>query len=61
MVSRIALDKSGRRKTQLRKKRGIWVFRSGEPLSEETVRKTLEKVRREREKQILGKSVSSGS
>ena len=40
---------------QLRKKRGVWVFRAGEPLSEGTVRKTLREVRRERERQILGK------
>ena len=39
----------------LRKKGGFWVFRSGEPLSEETVRKTLREVRREHERRILGK------
>ena len=40
---------------QLRKKRGVWVFRAGEPLSEETVGKTAREVRRERESKILGK------
>lgn len=39
----------------LRRKHGVWVFRSGEPLSQEVVEKTLRQVRREREKQILGK------
>jgi AbrB family looped-hinge helix DNA binding protein len=41
---------------QLRKKRGVWVFRSGEPLSAATVQETLEQVRRERDDQNLGKS-----
>jgi AbrB family looped-hinge helix DNA binding protein len=40
---------------QLRKKHGIWVYRSGEPLSQATVNKTLRDVREERENQILGK------
>ncbi len=40
---------------QLRKKHGIWVYRSGEPLSQETVDKTVQEVRQEREDQILGK------
>lgn len=39
---------------QLRKKRGVWVFRCGEPLSAAAVQETLERVRREREEQILG-------
>ena len=33
---------------QLRKKRGVWVFNSGEPLSAATVQETIEQVRRER-------------
>lgn len=33
----------------LRKKRGVWVFRTGEPLSAEAVNQTLAKVRRERD------------
>jgi AbrB family looped-hinge helix DNA binding protein len=40
---------------QLRKKRGIWVYRSGEPLSQEAVDKTVQEVRQERENHILGK------
>jgi len=39
----------------LRKKRGIWVYRVGEPLTDSVVRKTADQVRREREEQILGK------
>ena len=44
-------------KSQLsfRRKRGVWVFRSGEPLSEAVVQETLRQVRREREKKVLGK------
>ena len=34
---------------QLRKKRGVWVFNSGEPLSAATVQETIEQVRRERD------------
>jgi AbrB family looped-hinge helix DNA binding protein len=41
---------------QLRKKHGVWVFRSGEPLSAATVQETLEQVRRERDDLNLGKS-----
>ncbi len=40
---------------QLRKKRGVWVFRSGEPLSAATVQETIEQVRRERDDLNLGK------
>ena len=40
---------------QLRKKRGIWVYHSGEPLSAATVDETLERVRRERDEHNLGK------
>jgi AbrB family looped-hinge helix DNA binding protein len=41
---------------RMRKKHGVWVIMgSGEPLPANIVRKTLDKVRREREKQILGK------
>lgn len=38
----------------LRKKRGVWVFRAGEPLSAEAVNRTLQTVRRERDQQTLG-------
>jgi len=41
---------------QLRKKRGVWVFHSGEPLSAGTVQETVEQVRRERNEQNLGRS-----
>jgi AbrB family looped-hinge helix DNA binding protein len=40
----------------LRKKRGIWVFGTGEPLSAAVVEKTVRQVRRDREEQNLGKS-----
>jgi AbrB family looped-hinge helix DNA binding protein len=40
---------------QLRKKRGVWVYRSDEPLSASTVKETLERVRRERDHENLGK------
>jgi len=33
----------------LRKKKGIWVFRTGEPLSAETVKQVMREVRQERE------------
>jgi AbrB family looped-hinge helix DNA binding protein len=40
---------------QLRKKRGVWVYHSGEPLTEATVDETLQRVRRERDEHNLGK------
>jgi len=40
---------------QLRKKRGVWVYRSDEPLSASTVQETFERVRRERDQENLGK------
>lgn len=40
---------------QLRKKRGVWVYRSHEPLTAATVQETLERVRRERDEENLGK------
>ncbi len=40
----------------LRKKRGVWVFHRGEPLSATTVQETVEQVRRERDDQNLGPS-----
>jgi AbrB family looped-hinge helix DNA binding protein len=40
---------------QLRKKQGIWVYRSGEPLSQATVDKTVQEVRQDRENHNLGK------
>jgi AbrB family looped-hinge helix DNA binding protein len=44
-----------RGQAQLRKKQGVWVFRSGEPLSQATVDRTVQEVRQERENHILGK------
>jgi len=44
-----------RGQAQLRKKSGVWVYRSGEALSADTVDKTLTEIRREREAQLLGK------
>ncbi len=38
----------------LRKKRGVWVFRAGEPLSADVVNRTLQTVRRERDQTNLG-------
>jgi len=39
---------------QLRKKRGVWVFRSGEPLAAATVQATAEQIRRERDEHNPG-------
>jgi AbrB family looped-hinge helix DNA binding protein len=38
----------------LKKKRGVWVFHCGEPLSALTVQETIERVRSERDEQNLG-------
>ena len=40
---------------QLRKKLGVWVFDSGEPLLAATVEETVEKIRLERDEQNLGR------
>ena len=40
---------------RMRKEHGVWVYDSGEPLTADMVRKTIERVRRERERKILGK------
>jgi AbrB family looped-hinge helix DNA binding protein len=40
----------------LRKKRGVWIFETGEPLSEAAVEKTTREIRREREERLLEKS-----
>jgi AbrB family looped-hinge helix DNA binding protein len=40
---------------QLRKKHGVWVFRSGEPLSASTVQETIDRVRRERDEANLAR------
>jgi len=44
-----------RPKGRLYKKRGVWVFDSGEPLSAETVNKTMRRLREERDRHNLGK------
>jgi AbrB family looped-hinge helix DNA binding protein len=41
---------------QLRKKQGVWVFRSGEQLSAATVEETIRQVREERDQNNLGRS-----
>jgi AbrB family looped-hinge helix DNA binding protein len=41
---------------QMKKENGVWVFDSGEALSEETVRKTMRKVRDQRSRKALGHS-----
>ena len=38
------------------KEHGMWVFDSGEPLTVETVNKTLKQIREERERRILGRN-----
>jgi len=37
------------------KERGMWVFDSGEPLTVETVNKTIRRVREERDRRNLGR------
>jgi len=44
-----------RRKGRMYKKQGFWVFDSGEPLSAETVNKTIQRVREERDLRNFGK------
>ena len=39
----------------LHRKRGVWVYKAGDPLLEPTVRETLEQVRRERDLEVRGK------
>jgi AbrB family looped-hinge helix DNA binding protein len=45
-----------RGKGRMRKEQGVWVFDSGQPLSVETVNKTIRGIRNEREHRFLGKS-----
>jgi AbrB family looped-hinge helix DNA binding protein len=40
---------------QLRKKHGVWVYRSGEPLSQAEVEEIVQQTRQERENHNLGK------
>jgi hypothetical protein len=44
-----------KRVMQLRKKHGVWVFRSGERLTNAAVRKTIRKIRKERDERCMGK------
>lgn len=45
-----------RGKARMYKKRGVWVLHGGAPLAPDVVEKTIQRVRRERERHILGKS-----
>jgi len=45
-----------RGKARMYKKHGVWVLHGGAPLAPDVVEKTIQRVRREREQQILGKS-----
>ena len=39
----------------LKKKRGVWIFQTGEPLTDATVQKTTREIHRERDERMLGK------
>jgi AbrB family looped-hinge helix DNA binding protein len=41
---------------RMRKQRGVWVFDSGQPLSEETVRQTTQRLRSQRDRKVIGKT-----
>ena len=43
-------------KGRMRKEQGVWVFDSGRPITVETVNKTIDRIRHERERRFLGKS-----
>lgn len=45
-----------RSKGRMRKEQGVWVFDSGRPITVETVNKTINRIRNERERKFLGKS-----
>lgn len=45
-----------RGKARMYKKHGVWVLHGEAPLPPDVVEKTIQRVRRERERQILGKS-----
>lgn len=44
-----------RGKARMYKKHGVWVLNSGTPLRPDVVEKTIQRLRRERERHILGK------
>jgi len=50
MNSRIGKDR-----VPTRKKRGIWVFWAGAPLTASVVKETIDIIRNEREQQVLGR------
>jgi AbrB family looped-hinge helix DNA binding protein len=58
----LAVESDGERVTlrpvrsepRMRKKKGIWVFQAGEPMSGDEFDRVLQKQRRERERQLLG-------
>jgi AbrB family looped-hinge helix DNA binding protein len=43
-----------REKAHMHKERGIWVFRSGEPLKDFSIPEFIDKIREERSRDILG-------
>ena len=45
-----------RGKGRMLKEHGVWVFDSGQPLTVDTVNRTIRRIRNERERKILGKS-----
>lgn len=45
-----------RGKARMYKKHGVWVIHGDAPLAPDVVEKTIQRVRRERERHILGKS-----
>jgi hypothetical protein len=49
-------NKINKNQVVARKKQGIWVFRTGGRVTASVVSTTIEKVRDEREQQILGKN-----
>jgi len=44
-----------RGRARMYKKHGVWILHGGEPLAPDAVEKTMQRVRRERERRILGK------
>ena len=44
-----------RANASLRKKRGVWVFRTAEPLAASVVEETIRKVRDDRDREVAGK------
>ena len=40
----------------LQKERGVWVFRTGKPMTEDEAQETLQNIRDQRQRRILGES-----